>query len=89
MSSWSREEILQAVLEVLGPRVRESLPEVEVDGSFRIFEAGVLDSMAFIDVLSLVDAKLNNAFLLEELDFDEFDTVDELIEQLQAIQQGD
>lgn len=75
------------VLGVLVPRARAIGLEPEVlDGDFDILGSGVVDSLAFVELLLGVEADLGRPVELERLSFEELTSLDRLIEQLHALQ---
>ena len=61
----------------------------KIDGGFRLFQTGGLDSMDFVELLTQIDEQLGHALVLEELDFVRLETVDALVEQLHDLQHGE
>ena len=54
----------------------------QIDGGFRLFQAGGLDSIDFVELLTQIDEQLGHALVLGELDFDRLEAVNALVEQL-------
>jgi acyl carrier protein len=82
--SGDRERIREAVVGALAGRAREAAVEVRDDTD--ILGSGLLDSLAFVDLLLGVEAEIGAPLPLERLDFAEVSDVGSLVDQLSRLQ---
>jgi acyl carrier protein len=82
-----RGAIRRAVLDALEPRAAAmGVPPEDLDGSFDILGSGVVDSLAFVELLLGVETALGRPIELERLSFEELTSLDGLVDQLHALQ---
>ena len=84
-----RDAIREAVLDAVRPRAEAAgLSAAALDGSFDILGSGVVDSLAFVELLLGVETALGRPIELERLSFEELASLDGLVDQLHALQAG-
>jgi acyl carrier protein len=83
-----REAIRRAIVDALSrPAETMGIRTEDIDGSFDILGTGIVDSFGFVELLLGVEAALGRSIELEQLSFGELTSLDELVDQLHALQQ--
>ena len=83
----THEQLRGVLLDALDNRLQNlGIRRDKIVGSFDLFSSDVLDSLGFVDLLTLMEERLGISFDFEELDFSRVDTVDALLGQLVELQ---
>jgi acyl carrier protein len=84
----THEQLRGVLLDALENRLQNlGIGRDEIVGSFDLFGSEVLDSIGFVDLLTLMEERLSISFDFDELDFSRVETVDSLLTQLVELQQ--
>jgi acyl carrier protein len=89
MSALDQEGLRETVLEALAqPLGGLGIGVDGIEGDFRLFGSGALDSLGLVEVLVSIQEKLGRPLEFDELDFNQLDTIDDLVLQLTALTNG-
>ncbi|HAG12857.1 MAG TPA: acyl carrier protein [Ruminococcus sp.] len=67
----------EKVIEILKNNIEE-LEGVEINGSTQLITSGYIDSFDIINVISLLEQEFNTSIDLEDIELEQFDTVDSI-----------
>ncbi len=67
----------EKVIEILKNNIEE-LEGVEISGSTQLITSGYIDSFDIINVISLLEQEFNTSIDLEDIELEQFDTVDSI-----------
>jgi acyl carrier protein len=81
------EAIRRVIVEALAPRAQQvGLAPEAIDGDLDILGSGLVDSLAFVELLLGVEASLGHPIELERLDFVALTSLDNLVDQIHSLQ---
>lgn len=84
----ARETIREVVVAGLADRARQAGRDPgEITDDTDVLASGLIDSLAFVDLLMAVEERLGVPLALERLDFEAMDSLRALVEQLAAVQE--
>ena len=72
-----RQKMKEKVIEILKNNIEE-LEGVEISGSTQLITSGYIDSFDIINVISLLEQEFNTSIDLEDIELEQFDTVDSI-----------
>lgn len=88
MTEVSREQVLETTLTALEESAAKAGTRLlEVTEDFDVLGSGIVDSLAFIGLLTTVEERLGVSIALDRLDFDRLERLGDLVEQLHALQE--
>ena len=84
----ARDEIRAVVVAGLADRARRAGRDpAEITDDTDVLGSGLIDSLAFVDLLMAVEERLGVALALERLDFEAVDSLGALVDQLTGLQE--
>jgi acyl carrier protein len=86
--SAARDDIRAVVVAGLADRARRAGRDpAEITDDTDVLGSGLIDSLAFVDLLMAVEEQLGVPLALEQLDFEAVDSLGALVDQLAGIQE--
>jgi acyl carrier protein len=87
MSNPNAGEIQRVVIEAIQESLHASGTKTpfDLDGNFGLFTSGNLDSLGFVKLLMSIEQKLGQEFDLHAIDFNNVETLDALVSQLNRV----
>jgi acyl carrier protein len=88
MTPVDRERVRACVVEAVAEGARRSgTPDVVLDDGTDVLGSGIVDSLAFVDLLMVVEERLGTPLALDRLDFEAIDSLGALVDQIHGLQE--